>query len=206
MPGAKGAAMTGKEFNIIPTKFVFFKASPDESTVGVVYSLLAGIMGDGAECPGWIPCGAKLDKTRTKFPILKFFLDERRKSPCLKTAASKPMAPPLEGFKTGVSAGRYGNSIIITPEYKPTAAGCRSRGAPGARRVVVSCQSSVVRCLWMGAGATDYESAVGGIQYVALLMGKGDKCRIIVKFSYANPVLHFPGGDINMSHAQYEGR
>jgi hypothetical protein len=28
--------------------------------------------------------GAKLDKTRTKFTIFKFFLDESRKSPCLK--------------------------------------------------------------------------------------------------------------------------
>ena len=51
-------------------------------------------MGDGAEYPGWIPCGAELDKTRTKFRILKFFPDEirlrlyyagqGRKSPCLK--------------------------------------------------------------------------------------------------------------------------
>ncbi len=38
------------QFNIIPTEFVFFKASPDESTVGVVLSLPAGTMGDGAEC------------------------------------------------------------------------------------------------------------------------------------------------------------
>ncbi len=40
--------MTGEEFNIIPTEFVFFKASPDESTVEVVFSFLAGTMGDGA--------------------------------------------------------------------------------------------------------------------------------------------------------------
>ena len=35
-PGAKGEAMTGEELNKIHTEFVFFKASPDESTVGVV--------------------------------------------------------------------------------------------------------------------------------------------------------------------------
>jgi len=74
--------MTGEEFNIIPTEFVFFKASPDESTVEVVFSFLAGTMGDGAEYPGWIPCGAKLDKTRPKFRILKFSPDERHKFPC----------------------------------------------------------------------------------------------------------------------------
>ncbi len=68
--------MTGEEFNIIPTEFVLFKASPDESTVEVVFSFLAGTMGDGAECPGWIPCGAKLDKTRTKFVFFKAFPDE----------------------------------------------------------------------------------------------------------------------------------
>ena len=33
-------------------------------------------MGDGAECPGWIPCGAKLDKTPPKFCIFKFLPDE----------------------------------------------------------------------------------------------------------------------------------
>ncbi len=32
------------ELNKTHTKFVFFKASPDESTVGVVYSFLAGTM------------------------------------------------------------------------------------------------------------------------------------------------------------------
>ncbi len=113
-PGAKGGAMTGAKLNKIHTKFVFFKASPDESTVGVVYSFPAVTMGDGAEYPGWIPCGAKLDKTRPKFSILKFFPDERRKSPCGKTAAPKPVAPPLAphsaglgaGFKTGEAAGR----------------------------------------------------------------------------------------------------
>ncbi len=31
-----GGAMTGKELDKTPTEFVFFKASPDESTVGVV--------------------------------------------------------------------------------------------------------------------------------------------------------------------------
>ncbi len=35
-PGAKGGAMTGEELDKIPTEFVFFKASPDESTVEVV--------------------------------------------------------------------------------------------------------------------------------------------------------------------------
>jgi len=44
--------MTTAKLNKIPTEFVFFKASPDESTVGVVFSFLAGTMGDGAECPG----------------------------------------------------------------------------------------------------------------------------------------------------------
>ncbi len=34
------------------TEFVFFKASPDESTVEVVLSLPAGTMGVGAKCPG----------------------------------------------------------------------------------------------------------------------------------------------------------
>ncbi len=38
----------------------------------------AGTMGDGAEYPGWIPCGAKLDKTRPKFSIFKFLPDEIR--------------------------------------------------------------------------------------------------------------------------------
>ena len=72
--------------NKIYTEFVFFKASPDESTVGVVYSFLAGRMGDGAECPdpqgplwGRNPFGAKLNKTHTKFRILKFSPDEMRK-------------------------------------------------------------------------------------------------------------------------------
>ena len=74
--------MTGVKLNKIYTEFVFFKASPDESTVEVVYSFLAGTMGDGAACPGGIPCGAKLDKTQPKFAILEFSPDERRKSPC----------------------------------------------------------------------------------------------------------------------------
>ncbi len=68
--------MTGAKLNKIYTKFVFFKASPDESTVGVVYSFPAGTMGDGAECPGWIPGGAKSDKTPPKFCIFKFLPDE----------------------------------------------------------------------------------------------------------------------------------
>ena len=37
--------MTGVKLNKIYTEFVFFKASPDESTVGVVYSFPAGTMG-----------------------------------------------------------------------------------------------------------------------------------------------------------------
>ena len=44
--------MTGAKLNKIHTEFVFFKASPDESTVGVVYSFPACTMGNGAECPG----------------------------------------------------------------------------------------------------------------------------------------------------------
>ncbi len=35
-PGVKWEARTGEEFNKTPTEFVFFKASPDESTVEVV--------------------------------------------------------------------------------------------------------------------------------------------------------------------------
>ncbi len=38
------------KINKIPTEFVFFKTSPDESTVEVVLSLLAGTMGGGSEC------------------------------------------------------------------------------------------------------------------------------------------------------------
>ena len=96
--------MTSAKLNKIHTEFVFFKASHDESTVGVVYSFPAGTMGGGAEYPGWIPCGAKLDKTRPKFRILKFSPDEirlrsyyagqGRKSPCRKIAAPRPMAGP----------------------------------------------------------------------------------------------------------------
>ena len=47
-PGAKGEAGTGEELDKTHTEFVFFKAFHDESTVGVVSSLLAGRMGDGA--------------------------------------------------------------------------------------------------------------------------------------------------------------
>ena len=97
-------------------------------------------MGDGAECPGWIPGGAKLNKTPTKFPILEFSHDEKRKSPCLKIAVPKAVA--------GAFGVRYGDSIIIAPEYKPAGAGCRSLYAPSALRVVVSCQSSVVSGSW----------------------------------------------------------
>jgi len=60
-PGAKGGAMTGEELDITPTKFVFFKAFHDESTVGVVSSLVAGIMGDGAECRMRLPRFARDD-------------------------------------------------------------------------------------------------------------------------------------------------
>jgi len=52
---------TGEEFNKTYTKFRFFRASPDESTVGVVFSFPAGTMGDGA----------KLDKTRPKMDAFK---------------------------------------------------------------------------------------------------------------------------------------
>ena len=69
-------AGTGEEFDKTHTEFVFFKASPDESTVEVVFSFPAGRMGNGAEYPGWIPCGAKLDKTQPKFSILEFLPDE----------------------------------------------------------------------------------------------------------------------------------
>jgi len=60
-PGADREAGTGEESNKIHTIFRFFRASPDESTVGVVFSFPAGIMGDGA----------KLDKTRPKLDAFK---------------------------------------------------------------------------------------------------------------------------------------
>ena len=47
------AQMTGEELNKTHTKFRFFRPSPDESTVGVVYSFPAGT-----------EAGAKPDKTR----------------------------------------------------------------------------------------------------------------------------------------------
>ncbi len=54
-PGANGEAGTGEEFNIIPTEFVFFKASPDESTVEVVFSFLAGTASPWAGYgQGWV--------------------------------------------------------------------------------------------------------------------------------------------------------
>ena len=65
--------------------------------------------------------GAKLDKTPPKFRTFKFLPDERRKSPCRKTAAPKPAA--------GEVAGRYGGGSIIMPENKPLDRACRSRGA-----------------------------------------------------------------------------
>ena len=74
-------AGSGAKLDKTRTEFVFFKASPDESTVEVVSSFPAGTMGDGAECP------------------------------------------------RGTPSGRYGDGIIITPEYKPAAGGCRSPGA-----------------------------------------------------------------------------
>ncbi len=116
----------------IHTKFVFFKASPDESTVGVVYSFLAGTMRCRMSLRN--PFGAKLDKTRPKFCILKFLPDEGHKSPCGIIAAPKPAA--------GGAADRYGGGIVIAPEYKPIAAACRS---PGARKVVASCWFLAVR-------------------------------------------------------------
>jgi len=45
----KGEARSGAKLDKIRTKFVFFRASPDESIVGVVSSFLAGTMGDGEE-------------------------------------------------------------------------------------------------------------------------------------------------------------
>ena len=50
-----GGTPCGAKFNKTPTKFFFFKASPDESTVEVVFSFLAGTMGDGAECKMRLP-------------------------------------------------------------------------------------------------------------------------------------------------------
>ncbi len=69
--------------------------------------------------------GMEFRKTPPKFCILKFFPDERRKSPCRKIAAPKPAAAAF--------GGRYGGGIIIAPEYKEKERACRSRGAPGAR-------------------------------------------------------------------------
>ncbi len=45
----------------------------------------------------------------------------------------------------------YVVSFFMRWEYKETERGCRSPGAPGAGRVVVSRQWSVVSCLWLGA-------------------------------------------------------
>ncbi len=47
-PGAKGEAMTGAKLNKIYTEFVFFKASHDESTAGVVYSFPLHIQRSGS--------------------------------------------------------------------------------------------------------------------------------------------------------------
>jgi hypothetical protein len=43
------------------------------------------------------PFGAKLDKIHTKFRILKFFPDERRKSPCSKIIHPKTSAGSAYG-------------------------------------------------------------------------------------------------------------
>ena len=93
--------MTSAKLNKIYTKFVFFKASPDESTVEVVFSLPAGRMGDGTEYPGWIPCGAKLDKTRPKFRIFKFFPDKGVNRP-----VEKYFRPKTSGASTGKAIWR----------------------------------------------------------------------------------------------------
>jgi len=94
--------------------------SSDQSVTYVPGCTMPGAKG-GAEP------GAKLDKTHPKFCILKLFSDERCKSPCSK------IYPPKKPF-TGSGNGAIGGIIIIAPEYKPAAAVCRSRGAPGARK------------------------------------------------------------------------
>ena len=81
--------------------------------------------------------GAKLDKTHTEFVFFKASPDESRKSPCSK------IYPPQK-LAVGAETGRYGGIIIIAPEYKLAAVDCRSPGAPGAPRVVVSCWLLVV--------------------------------------------------------------
>ncbi len=66
-PGADGEAGTGEELDKTHTKFIFFKASPDESTVGVVFSFPAGTASPWAGYgQGPVRPSAKLDKTRPK--------------------------------------------------------------------------------------------------------------------------------------------
>ena len=103
--------MTSAKLNKIYTEFVFFKASHDESTVGVVYSFPAGTMGDGAEYPGWIPCGAKLDKTRTKFVFFKASPDEST----VEVVSSFPAgtASPWAGYGQGWATVRDRGLVTV---------------------------------------------------------------------------------------------
>ena len=89
--------------------------------------------GGNTKCGGEVTAGSgrgsterrKIGQNPYKIPHFKAPPDERRKSPCSKIAAPKPVA--------GALAGRYGGGIIIAPEYTPAAGVCRSPGARGAR-------------------------------------------------------------------------
>ena len=85
--------------------------------------------------------GAELDKTHTK---IRFFKGTPRRE--AKIALSNNSRPKTSGGRgplgprcrnqrpiRAVAAGLY-SIIFIAPEYTPTAGGCRSPGAPGARR------------------------------------------------------------------------
>jgi len=108
------------KLNKIYTKFRFFRPSPEESTVGVVYSFPVGTMGDGTHP----------DKTRP-FP-------DGFKKVSVGKAKMGTMRGRLRSLLHHLGASddgllRYAAGIIIAPEYTPVAAPCRSRRSPGAR-------------------------------------------------------------------------
>ena len=83
----------------------------------------------------------KIEQNLYKIPHFKVFPRREAKISLFKNiSAPKLAAPPLAGFKTGAETGRYGGGIIKGWEYKETERTCRSPGAPGAPRVVVSRQ------------------------------------------------------------------
>ncbi len=85
------------------TEFVFFKASPDESTVEVVSSLPAGTL-----------------RCIMRSPPRPFGRDRDDRLP----RPDQSVGTRNDGLL------RYVTGIIIAPEYKPVAAVCRSPGAP----------------------------------------------------------------------------